>query len=254
MFVHAGETFASALAREDNTFGTLRSVRIFFPGLPNGWPLAGQSNRTMVVSFNALPQDVLAGKDDAALRQWFASAPTNQALYWSYWHEPEDNIAAGQFTAADYRAAWAHIAALATQSRHANLTATLILMAYTLDPHSGRTFSDYYPGSAVIGELGWDAYNTSARAGVYRAPADIYGKAAALSQSLNKPWGIGETGSLMVAGDNGTQRAAWIRLAGQYLTAQGATWATYFNANHGGDFELNDTPSQQAWATQVSGN
>lgn len=254
VYVRAGQTFASALAHEDATFGTLRSVRVYFPGLPNGWPLADQPERTIVVSFKAMPRDVLAGKDDAALLRWFTAAPrAQQQLYWSYFHEPEDNIARGEFTAADYRAAWAHIAALAASARNQHLVPTLILMAWTLNPASGRHVLDYYPGSAVIGELGWDAYNEGARRGVYDAPASIYGQAAAVSASLGKPWAVAETGSLLVSHDDGTRRAAWIRSVGAYLAASGASWVTYFDAPVGGAFQLTDASSQQAWRSVVSG-
>ena len=93
-------------------------------------------------------------------------------MYWTYYHEPEDNIEAGAFTAAQYRAAWQRISSLALRANNPRLHATLILMCYTLTPASGRSFADYYPGDAYIDVLAWDCYNQVWAKGQYIAPAD----------------------------------------------------------------------------------
>ena len=46
--------------------------------------------------------------------------------WWSFWHEPEDDIERGGFTAEQYRAAWAHLDALETAVHNKNLRSTLI--------------------------------------------------------------------------------------------------------------------------------
>jgi len=250
---NSGVPFATAFGRTVATFGSPRVVRVYYPGLPGSWSgPAGLVNRPVVVSFKALPQTILSGADDAVLKAWFASAPTNRPIWWSYYHEPEDNIARGEFTAAAYRAAWTHIAALAHQAGHTNLHATLILMCWTLSPQSGRNFADYYPGSATIDTLGWDCYNAAFRKGGYDPPATVFGRAVALSHSLGKPFGIAEWGSQMAVGDNGSGRGAWISLASAYLRAEGAQWATYFDSNTGGTFVLADRPSIVALAASLA--
>lgn len=241
---NTGVPFATAFQSTINTFGSPQVVRVYNPGLPGSWTgAAGLVNRPVVVSFKALPLTILSGADDAALQSWFDSAPTNQPIWWSYYHEPEDNIAKGEFTASDYRAAWAHIATLADQSNHPNLHATLILMCWTLNPASGRNFADYYPGPSVIDTLGWDCYNAGYPKGVYDPPASIFGRAVNLSHQLGKPFGIAEWGSQMAVGDDGTARGAWITSVAAYLRAEGASWATYFDSNTGGTFVLTDAPS-----------
>ena len=252
VYVGAGTTFANDLTSEDTKLGHLPVVRTYFSGLPTKWPLGTDgSGRTLVVSFKALPSDVLSGADDTTLEAWFASAPSDESIYWSYWHEPEDDIARGSFTASAYRSAWAHLATLAAQAHKSNLHATLILMNWTLNPASGRTFADYYPGAGVIQALGWDAYNEGASKGVYDTPAQIFAPAIALSTSLHLPFGIAETGSLLVSGDSGAGRAAWLGQVGSYLRQQGASWVTYFDAPVGGKFMLDDAPSQRAWGALV---
>ena len=131
--------------------------RAFHPGLP-GTSFRGSSadfGPPVVVSFKAPPAEVAAGRHDARLRSWFRSIPSDRDVWWSYYHEPEENIERGEFTAAQYRAAWRHLLTLAPQRE--NLRATMILMQWTLDKPS-RDVDDYLvPGLDV---LAWDAYLT----------------------------------------------------------------------------------------------
>ncbi|MHB8245837.1 MAG: glycoside hydrolase family 26 protein [Acidimicrobiales bacterium] len=232
-------------------------VRVYYPGLPKPWPgPAGIPKQPVVVSFKALPLTILSGKDDAALLHWFETAPRSYPIYWSYYHEPEGHVAAGQFTAADYRAAWSHIAALAARADNPYLHATLILMAWDLNPASGRNWQNYYPGNSVIQYIGWDAYNppSAVARGIYQPPGQIFGAVVALMRTLGMPWGIAETGSLLAAGDSsGTGRAVWLKKVAGYLEAAGARWCTLFDANVGGGYELYDPSSIHAWKAVNTG-
>lgn len=96
--------------------------------------------------------------------------PRDRDVYWVYYHEPEDNIAAGEFTAADYRAAWRRLRSLADKAGNPRLHATLVLMGWSLDPLSKRDWRDYYPGRDVIQVLGWDVYNLGWKKGRYDSP------------------------------------------------------------------------------------
>lgn len=245
----AGQTYQEALAAEDARYGRLGMVRVFYPGLPAAWPgKLDADGRPMAVSFKASPADVARGAHDALLREWFAKAPKNQTIYWTFYHEPEDNMASGAFTSAQYRAAWRHLRALADAAHNPRLKATLVLMSWTLNPKSHRTFADYYPGRDVVQVLGWDAYNAGADKGVYAPAESVYGPAVAVSAREGLPFGIAETGSHLVAGDDGTGRAAWLRAGIAYLTAHHALWVAYFDHQWGtGDYRLRDAPSVRAW-------
>ena len=250
MWPNGTETMNQAYARDVATIGTPQTVRVFYPGLPlpwSGWvrPLT----QPLAMSFNALPATILSGADDAALAAWFDGAPTNRTIWWSYNHEPEHHIELGQYTAAAYRAAWAHIAAIADASGHANLRATLTLMNWTANPASGRTVADYYAGPNVIDTIAWDAYNspTAQTAGVYDSPASVFGQSYNATVALGRSFAVGEFGSLLATGDTtGAGRAAWIAASGQWLAAHNASFADYFDANMGGNYQLFDTPSQRA--------
>ena len=99
-----GRTWTDAVADSHATYGGMEVVRVFYPGLPSAWPgRAGQVGGPIVVSFKANPADVLSGKHDAYLSQWFASAPKNRDIWWTYWHEPEDDVEDGNFTAQQWR-------------------------------------------------------------------------------------------------------------------------------------------------------
>ncbi len=240
-------TGSVSLATETAQFGHQPVVRVYNSGLPQAWPgNAGANNSDVVVSFKALPTSILSGADDALLTSWFKGAPTNHVVWWSYYHEPEDQIAAGTFTAADYRAAWVHLQALAVKANNPELRSTLILMSWTLNPASHRTFSDYYPGSAVINTLGWDGYPGRT---VQTLPDQFMGASVALSKGMGKPFGFAEFGSVNAAG-----RGPWLTSVGQYLRSNGAVFGTYFNATNGGNYVLNDTASIAAWKAQVQGS
>ncbi|MFC0029877.1 hypothetical protein ACFFMM_10110 [Micromonospora chaiyaphumensis] len=248
--VQNGETFGQALSRSDRTFGKLRMARVFFPGLPPAWngSRADVVDRTVVVSFKASPQEINSGKYDSRLASWFASIPRDHNVYWSYFHEPEDDVERGAFTTAAYRTAWKRVAGLANRANNPKLINTLILMCWTLDPKSGRSFDSFYPGGDVIETLGWDCYNWGAKWKRYASPQEIYGEMISKSKALGKPWGVAETGSDLVPGDSGSGRANWIRSMTGYLNGQRPEFVAYYNqVVSQGDFRLLDQPSIQAW-------
>ncbi|MBM0238657.1 hypothetical protein JNW88_18585, partial [Micromonospora sp. ATA32] len=245
-----GESFAQALTRADRTFGPLKMARVFYPGLPPAWARsrADVVDRTVVVSFKASPQEVNAGKYDSRLAAWFASVPRQYDVYWSYFHEPEDDVERGAFQAADYKAAWRRIAGLANRAGNPRLINTVILMCWTLDPKSGRDFNAFYPGGDLVEALGWDCYNFGHKSNRYASPEEIYGRMIATSRELGKPWGVAETGSSLVPGDTGAGRAAWINSVTSYLNGRGPKFVAYYNqVVSQGDFRLLDSPSIQAW-------
>ena len=248
--VQNGETFGQALSRSDRTFGKLQMARIFFPGLPPAWSgsRADVVDRTVVVSFKASPQEINSGRHDSRLRSWFASIPRDHNVYWSYFHEPEDDVERGAFSTDAYRTAWKRVAGLADQAGNPRLINTLILMCWTLDPKSGRSFDAFYPGGSVIEALGWDCYNWGKKWKRYASPQEIYGPMISKSKALGKPWGVAETGSDLVPGDAGAGRAEWIRSMSGFLNGQRPEFVAYYNQTVSqGDFRLLDQPSIQAW-------
>ena len=195
------ETFAQAVARQDATYGTPTPMpisRVFYNGAPQPWPGdAGASGRPVVVSFRYAPAKVVAGQYDAAIAAFFRTAPSYD-VYWSFSHEPEDNVARGEFTAADYRAAWEHIAAIATLEAPptANLHSTLILMCYTMNPASRRNWLNYYVPTAQS-MIAFDCYDHAAKRGKYWTASGNSFKPLTdwAAQNPTIPWGVSEVGN-----------------------------------------------------------
>lgn len=261
LYTGDGSTFAQALARQNAKYGKLEVVRVFYTGLPAAWPgNAGLSGGPVVVSFKANPADVLAGKHDAFFSNWFATAPRDREIFWTFFHEPEDDIQAGRFTAAQYRDAYRRLDTLADKVGNPRLKTTTVWMCHSLRPGSGRDWHDYYPGGDVVDVLGWDCYNNRwAQQGTYPSPETMLGDLVAVSKSVGKPWGMGEIGSLVAVGDDGTRRDPFLRSTVQYLRQNGAVFANYFDAYRGQavadpEYRLLDAPSAAAWRWAVSGS
>jgi FlgD Ig-like domain len=245
----------SDLAADTAAFGKMPIVRVYYPGLPSptAWTsgLAGANHSAVIVSFKALPTTILSGADDAALRQFFDSAPTGHPIYYSYYHEPEDNIAAGQFGLADYKAAWARVVSIAKAAHNPDLHSTLILMSWDLVPASHRNWKDYLPGGGIISTLGWDAYPTGSATNQnpqLQPPSGFMGPAIAASKSVGLPYGFPEFGLSTADG-----RAGWLQTVGDYIMNSGALFAAYFNGNQQyPTLRLTDAASIAVWRSFVT--
>lgn len=243
------------LARENREFGRMAIFRTYYPGLPaaNAWTtgLPAANHSAVIVSFKALPNAILSGSDNRVLSHFFDSAPTGHPIYYSYYHEPEDNISAGEFTAAAYRRAWAHIVAIARTARNPSLHATLILKARDLLPGSRWNWKNYLPGGNIISTLGWDAYPVGSADNVNpqpTPPAQFMGRAIAASKRAGLPFGIAEFGLSTPAG-----RAAWMQRVGNYILRSGAIFATLYDGSPRiPALRMNDRASIAVWRSFVS--
>lgn len=236
-------------------FGRMPIVRVYYPGLPssNAWSsgLAAANHSAVIVSFKALPKDILSGADDAVLRHFFDTAPTGHPIYYSYYHEPEDNIAAGQFTASGYKAAWARVVKLADAAHNPYLHSTLILMQWDLIKASHRNWKDYLPGGGIISVLGWDAYPVGSATNVnpQLTSAPVFmGPAIAAAKSVGLPYGFPEFGLSTARG-----RPGWLAAVGKYIMHSGALFASYFDGNQQyPTLRLTDSASIKVWRDFVT--
>ena len=250
----ASASSPAALAQATSEFGHLPIFRMYFRALPDAraWTAdaPGINKSAVVVSFNAAPSSVLSGSDNATLSHFFDTAPSGHAIYYSYYPEPEQFIASGQFSAADYRAAWARIVSLAAAAHNPYLHSTLVLTNWDLSPASGRNWKDYLPGGGVISALGWDAYPAGTvqdRNPQPTPPAQFMGPEVAASRSVGLPFGFAE-----FALGTPTDRPAWLAEVANYLTSVGALFGTLFNSPGYPWTQLTDAASISAWRTVVA--
>lgn len=242
-----------ALAEATSEFGHMPIFRVYYPRLPdpNAWTTGapGINKSAVVLSFNEPPATILSGHDDAALSHFFDSAPADRPIYYSYYDEPEPYITNGQFTYAEYKAAWTHIVALANGAHNPDLKSTLILMAWDLDPRSGFNFKNFLPASGVISTLGWDAYPAGTVHDLNpqpTSPAAFMGPEVAASKSVGLPFGFAEFALGTPVG-----RPGWLAEVASYLQSSGALFGTLFNSAGFPWMQLNDAASIQAWRSAV---
>jgi len=246
------EGYLKALQRTDDTLGKLGLVRVYYKRVPKPWP-GKAAGRDVIVSFRLDPPRVLAGEYDDYMRKWFATVPIGVNVFWTNYHEPEDEIEAGRFTAADYRRAFVHLDGLAKEAQNPRLKSTVILMSWSARPASGRKWRSYVPDPANVDVLAWDVYNR--RRDVYPDPAALLEAAQHDSETIGKPFAIAELASVLARGDKGAGRAAWLRDMGDFVDQHDAAFVLYYNLLWDGttDFRLLDSPSIRAWR-DISGD
>lgn len=255
IYKRPGQSYGDAFRQTEAKYGGhLGAARLFFPGMPPSWSWlrsVGGDTR-LVVSFKAPPGQILSGRYDARLRNWFADAPRGYNTRWAYYHEPENDDERGGLDPAAYRRAWDHVAALARQADNPHLRATLILMCWTIKEKSGRDWRDYYPGSDVIDLVAFDCYNGGHVFNGYRPASQMLEHVVQFARQIGKPWAVAELGTARAGGDNGSARASWLRKAAAYAREEGARFVTYFDSGDNSAYRLNDSASTSAWRGVVS--
>lgn len=237
-------------------FGGLPVARIFSATLPPAtWDTdptlaALGAGSAVVYSFKGDVAAVAGGQYDAQITQFLTSRPAGVTVWVAFHHEPEDEIARGDFTAEQFRAATEHLAPVI---RAAGGIPTTILMQYTLSSESGRDWHDYYSPATDV--LAWDAYNSGQKRSVptYKPAQAFVDPVLAVAKETGKPFGWAEFGSPCITSDPGcTGRAAWLTTVGEAFRNAGAQFATYWNAKSDVDYTLADPGSVSAFRQLVA--
>jgi hypothetical protein len=213
------------------------------PGELEVWPTEYQlaAGQFFVYSGKVLPQNLTV----PMLVSLFRSAPTDRPFYYCVWHEPEDNIKAGQFSAAQLRAGWA-VARQAQQQVGDHIKLVPILMGYTWQKGSGRNPEDYLPDDANWDVLGVDTYFGGSIGEPVTAIATGFDSQIATAAAHRKAWGVCETGIGQKV--TGAARGAALKLLAQTIRAKGALFATYFRGKGGNQWDLSAADgSAAAW-------
>jgi hypothetical protein len=245
-----GEDYHAAYVRRTKDWGiSPEMVRIYYPGIPTGpWPAFHDA--PTVVSFKVPDFPTLfSGGYDQALTNFFNHIPNDgQPHYVAFFHEPEDDIARGTFTADEFRNAYAYVEQLLERGNLAetkDISFGLILMGWTAQPQSARQLADYLP-TTTPDFIGWDVYP-----GV--SADDVKAKFGAV-MDVSQQVGVAETFITETAPPAWTtqqERAEWIPMAIQVARDLNFDGLMYFDSTVGGDFRLTSPDAWEAIGHQV---
>jgi hypothetical protein len=184
--------------------------------IPVGYRYRGPQNLATVVndySFQIPPAQLTAGTWDARLRTFIASTPKNVVL--TNHHEPEQEIEAGQFTFAQFRAAQLRLDRLVDQQNALDggtRKVSVILMISTFTGFKGRNATNYWPTVARDGDsvdlISADVYNSPHATGTtgvplgytdgvnWKSPATLVRPVLNFAKLNGSDWAISELGLL----------------------------------------------------------
>ena len=284
IYQNSGESYTQAFVRTEGEYGPMKILRSYLSDsqMVNGPPSWGMTELTpstgipVHVSIKGQIPLIPNGTWDSKWLSFFQGAPTTRDIYWTLFHEPDDNVIAGEFTCAQYRDAFTHVAAIAKSVGNPRLHSAIAPMNWTLLPDSGRAWGqnakfphgwiDLYAGHPIHGTVdnivdvvAWDVNILSA---TYKAANLIYDPVVRAmngerwngstfitdpTYKVNARWAVAEWGCGLLGGDTGPGRAAWMLDCGRYLRSSQALYSAYFNNPVGGESsKLLDQPSKDA--------
>jgi hypothetical protein len=164
-------------------------------------------------SFRLPPAQLAAGQYDAQLRTFIASTPKNIVL--TNHHEPEQEIDAGEYTAAQFRAASARLNRLVDQQNAIDggtRKVSVILMISTFTCFKGRNAENYWPTAAkgdggTVDLISGDVYAAPHGTGTtvptgyttgtnWKSPATLMRPLVRFAQLHRTDWAVSELGYL----------------------------------------------------------
>ena len=169
-------------------------------------------------------------------------------------HEPEDDVARGAFTAAQFKAATAHMAPVI---RSAGGIPTTVLMAWTLArrPRAATGATTTRPPSTCSPSTP-TTRRSRRRSRATRRRRSSSPPILEVKAATGKDFGLAEFGSPCIATDpTCTQRAAWLSAVGTAMADAGAEFVAYWNRpalTGAADFTLSDAGSVRAWRAALT--
>lgn len=214
-------------------------------------------------TFNLPPAAVASGQDDVQLRTFIASTPADRPFYLTNYHEPEQEIESGLFTASQFRASEAHLAGLVHEQNlldGGQRKVSLVLMVSTFTGFKQRNPATYWPTASdcvatvspcdMLDLVSVDAYATPHATGTTGVPTGYtdglkWKSASALLAPAYKwavanstPWAISELGYLEDV-NNSSRKATELTNAVSYAKTNGALFVEYWDSRGSrADWEL----------------
>lgn len=233
---------ATTFASMEGIVGTMKLRRTYNPGWTADFMNTVASsdvaaNRWSIYSFKLPPAQVASGTHDAAINSFLMTIPNGHKTTLVLWHEPEDDIINGSYTAAQWRGAQTKLGTLVHATGRAELTVGICLMSYSFLAASGRNPDNYWDNAtfgSAIDYIGIDAYQPYGFLGGttwenWSVSANHF---TPWCQAKGKPIILMEYASAEYPGVP-TRKATWLRDV--YLWAQqtGSPGLAYFNLADG---------------------
>jgi hypothetical protein len=200
---------------------------------------------------NGGPAQILSGSEDANLRALFNSLPHDRPTWFTMWHEPENDINGGSFTAQQFRDMIAHIWDVKQSSPNAaNIKVGYIAMDYWW--RTGTTFASngdqMLPPGGKYDYLAVDDYNVATTSGRTNAGTDPqFQNWYNWAKNKGKPLIVAEFGRKLNPNDPNA-RAKDLLDSETWLTNHGFNMFLYWNGSGAqGDWKLYSAPDLNAW-------
>jgi len=172
---------------------------------------------------------------DNKILYYLSTIPTDHRVHLIIWHEPEDNIENGSFSAAEYKqgqVVMRNLVNTANMNRAVPIRFGGNWMSWSVNPKSGRNAEDYYPGDNVWDFLSWDGYEQK---GTTRSPVEIFGPCVNFNNSHGLRFAVAETG--VSTSKPSDYRVEWIIQNKVYASTNNAEFWCYWDGSFA-DFEL----------------
>jgi len=187
----------------------------------------------------------------SVLKTWFNGRPVGQKLLYIPFHEPEDNIAAGTLTLANYLALFPTAMTAKQECSHPqDILICVVLQGETFHSNT-RNPENYIPDNTNFDLLGADPYfqgNIGAPASTIPTAFDAQ---ISIANAHGKPWGIFETG---VGTSNITEqdRDNALQTLSKTIADKGAVNACYFVGKSNNEWVLTQSEAS-FWKAGQSG-
>lgn len=187
--------------------------------------------RESMWSFKPNPATFAAGGNDTWFNSFLDSIPSGHRMIIILWHEPEDNIANGEFSLAEWKAANNHLGALVHAKGRAELRTAICLMgSWTFNPASPYYTTEYWDAgfSSAIDYIGLDPYNSNSSFTKFSNDANL-ARAMNWAALHQKQVILPEFGCIDDPGGDPSKKVAWINDAYQYSVSANMYAICYFN-------------------------
>lgn len=181
------------------------------------------------ITFRDNPSAITSGSRDASIRQFcidaraWVNASAGRQVVIDFHHEPEDNVANGEFAMTAWQQAANRVIDIASQER---ILGGICLMGWTWDPRSGRNIAQWLDPirrqAIVLIDPYWEPHNQ-------RTPSQLFDPIAADIRARGfAGWAVAETG-VNPGSMTATDSANWMRALCDYAQTSDALGLCYFD-------------------------